>query len=308
MTTEVAPRTSALLPSDDFVRLCAFEAALDPGRALPAGTTIIGWGEISTVFVVDALPGRVLKRMAGFRAAEVAPYIAAVEGYCAALGARGVAVVDTLAVPVALPDRHPVVYLVQPALAAESIGHRVVRDGDDASVRALLDAVLGHVDAVLAHTGGERLGLDAQVSNWAWRDGRALYLDVSTPLMRAADGRECLDPAIALRSMPAPLAWGFERWALREILDRYYDPREVMKDVAANFSKEGRADRLPLALAAIAEHLHERVPSAREVRRYYRRDARMWRLFQLARRLDRFWQTRVRRRGYDYLLPGRVAR
>lgn len=297
-----------LLGGDDLARLTAFEAALDPGGALPAGTTVIGWGEISTVFVIDALPGRVLKRMAGFRAPEVAPYLAAVARYCAELVARGVAVVDTRAVPIALPARHPVVYLVQPALAADTIGDRVVRDGDDASIRALLDAVLGHVGAVLADRGGVRLGFDAQISNWAWREGRAHYLDVSTPLMRELDGRECLDPAIALRSMPAPLAWVFRRWALQEILDRYYQPREVMKDIAANFAKVRRVDRIPLALSAIAEHLPDEPPSAREIEHYYRRDARMWRVFQLARRVDRFWQTRLRRRPYDYLLPGRVAR
>ncbi len=34
----------------------------------------------------------------------------------------------------------------------------------------------------------------------------------------------------------------------------------------------------------------------------------MWALLLALRRLDRFWQLKVRRRAYPFLLPGRIER
>ena len=45
-----------------------------------------------------------------------------------------------------------------------------------------------------------------------------------------------------------------------------------------------------------------------EVRRYYRGDARTWAQLLRLRRADRFWQRKVRRRAYPFLLPGRIER
>ena len=51
--------------------LARFEAHLDPARPEAApGVSIIGYGEVSTVFALAELPGRVCKRMSGFRDAE----------------------------------------------------------------------------------------------------------------------------------------------------------------------------------------------------------------------------------------------
>jgi hypothetical protein len=45
-----------------------------------------------------------------------------------------------------------------------------------------------------------------------------------------------------------------------------------------------------------------------EVRRYYRSDARLWELMLRLRRADRWWQRRIRRRTYPFLLPGHIER
>jgi len=44
------------------------------------------------------------------------------------------------------------------------------------------------------------------------------------------------------------------------------------------------------------------------VRRYYRSDARLWELMLRLRRADRWWQRRIRRRTYPFLLPGHIER
>ena len=48
--------------------------------------------------------------------------------------------------------------------------------------------------------------------------------------------------------------------------------------------------------------------TADEVERYYRKDADLLALYLRLRRMDRLLRTRVLRRTYDYVLPGRVAR
>ena len=60
-------------------------------------------------------------------------------------------------------------------------------------------------------------------------------------------------------------------------------------------------------LAAANQHLDAPL-TGEEARRYYRRDAMMWALLQRLRRADRWWQRRIRRRRYPFLLPGRIER
>jgi hypothetical protein len=47
---------------------------------------------------------------------------------------------------------------------------------------------------------------------------------------------------------------------------------------------------------------------ADEVARDYASDARQWELLLRLRRADRWWQQRVRRREYPFLLPGPITR
>jgi hypothetical protein len=270
-----------------------FDASFDPDDP-ERHAKVIGCGEISVVLALPGADDVVIKRMVGFRRdAEIVAYREVVARYLALLKERGVDVVDTQLTPVGR-----VVYLTQPRLAGGTIGNAVLRDAPDGELRAFLRAVLTHVSAVLKP--GDA-GLDAQLSNWSWSGGKARLLDVSTPIL-AKDG---MDPAIVLRSMPAPLAWGFRLVALPSLLERYQKPRLVALDIAANFIKEGRADRIPLVLEEIAswgERLTEK-----DVRSYYRSDARLWTAFQAVRRAHRRWKRMFGGR-YEYVLPDRIQR
>jgi hypothetical protein len=94
---------------------------------------------------------------------------------------------------------------------------------------------------------------------------------------------------------------------LRGILDAYYSPRGVVRDLLANLVKEGRGDRLPGLVDAVARRVDPPL-TLDEVRRHYAQDARTWHLLQRLRLLDRAWQRGVRRRPYPFLLPGPVER
>ena len=316
------------LAADAAGRLEAFERTLDCRAPAARGDcAVLGFGEVSAALVLSALPNWVCKRMSGFSDAAMAErHAALIHDSVARIRASGVAVVDSVTIAVQLPGRRPVVYLVQPRLDAAGMGNAILQTGTDAEAVAALQRVL---DPVLRVWRGNReradgieVGLDAQLSNWHFgpggpEAGEGALLDVGTPFVRRADGAYLLDVEVFLSAVPAGLRAHYRRArAVEDYLADYFVPRRVALDVLGNYHKEGRPDRLPAALdcvnawlAAHADELEDALPlTAGEVADYYREDARQLELFLRLRRLDRFLQTRVLRRRYDFVLPGRVRR
>ena len=243
-----------------------FEAGLDlrhPERsAIPA--RVFGYGEISTVFTIDApgAAGWAFKRMPMFRdEAEAQAYEALYHAYVRALTERiglRVAVGDTVRVVDPVAGR-VVLYIVQERLSSDAIGHRAIHRLPPSEIMRLARAVLLQCRLVFdfnrEHRGVLELGLDGQLSNWAITacdpvagalppTVELVYLDTSTPLMRR-DGREQLDPELLLRSAPSFTLWLLRRAFLPEVMTRYYDFRRVAMDLVANFYKEGRPELVP---------------------------------------------------------------
>lgn len=78
-------------------------------------------------------------------------------------------------------------------------------------------------------------------------------------------------------------------------------------DLAANLHKEQLTQWIPAVLEAANRALDTPL-TADEVDRYYRSNARLWEVMLRLRRADRWWQRRVRRRAYPFLLPGPTRR
>jgi Family of unknown function (DUF6206) len=273
-------------------------------RADAAGLRVLGYGEISLVLGWPAdEPRWACKRLPPFPSADAADRYTGVFGrYLEEIGRRGIRVLETEIGRVALREGRVAVYCVQPVLSGDSLATAIVRR-DDGDVPALLGDI---VDSALAVV-DERVGLDAQLSNWAVCDGRLTYFDVTTPMLRADDGSSDLDTDVFLASLPWLLRGGVRRFVLPEILDRYHERRTVILDLAANLTKERLESWIPTVLEAAADRLESPL-TVDEVRRDYRSDARTWKLLQAVRRADRSWQRRVRRRQYPFLLPDRIDR
>jgi hypothetical protein len=277
-------------------------SALDAGDAgqLP----VMGYGEISVVLGHPAQdPDWVCKRLPPFPDADSADRFAAcVERYLVALADRGVDVLETEVRRVDRADGSVVMYCVQPVLPSATLAVNVARDAPDA-FPALAASVVAAVVAVVDHS----VGLDAQLSNWALVDGRLVYFDVTTPLMRDAAGASELDADVFLASLPWLLRAPVKRFVVPGIMARYHSPRTALLDLAANLVKERLDPLIPIVL----QHANLSVTpplTEEEVRRDYRSDARTWAALQQVRRLDRAWQRRVRRRPYPFLIPGRIQR
>jgi hypothetical protein len=326
MRASPAPGAAACeAPDDARAILERFETSLDPARPTASGAEIIGYGEVSTVFAVRDLPGRLCKRMAGFRdEAAARRYVAVVRRYLDLLQEAGVRVAPTDLLPLGVPGRRPVVYLLQPRLDPGRIGNQLLRSAADAVLLACLDRILAHVrDLARANrtrSDGRAVTVDAQLSNWSFEPegdgvGPPLLVDVGTPFMRL-HGVDEVGTELFLAAVP-PLVRAYYRRtrAVERYLDAFFDPRRLLVDLLGNFHKEGRPDRLPLAIDHVNRFFAERAADLGvrailrpDVDRYYANDASVLELFLRVRRLDRFVRRRLLRRPYAFILPGRIRR
>jgi hypothetical protein len=263
---------------------------------------VLGYGEISTVLrlTVDGRP-YACKRLPPFPESAIGPYREACTAYLVALGERGVRTASST-IEIVQTGGDPVIYCVQP-IENVLLVDRLRTAGSD-EVAALAHRLV----SVIAEAIDDRLGLDAQISNWALDpDGGFVYIDVTTPLIRDDAGDEMLDTDLFLASLPAFLRPVIRRFLLGEILGHYYDARAALLDLIGNLKKERLAGAITVFREA-ANRVVDPPITNKEIDRYYRNDAVMWEVLQQLRRTDRWWQRSVRRRSYPVLLPGKVDR
>jgi hypothetical protein len=270
--------------------------------------------------------------------ASVNTYMDLVDEYLTELRAAGVRVVPTEAIPVHRPDSPPVVYLVQPRMDSQTLGHRLLRTTDDAGLATVMSQVLNSVAQLSQHsegrTDGVEVAVDGQLSNWSFdaphpateaapthtspapseTSGQPVLIDVGTPFIRR-NGRHRLDARVVVAAAPPGIRALLLRFVADSYQDDYFVPRTVALDLLGNFHKEGAPDRISTGLdvandwLATAEIPGPRDPiTAKEVDDYYRQDARLLGIFMQARRADRAIRTKILRQDYDFLLPGRVRR
>lgn len=284
-------------------RLEALEHDVD--RALDGdegALEILGYGEVSSVLAVDRRVA--CKRLPPFSSRARADAFAAVFArYLEALGRAGVPTLPSELARFERGDGQHVVYCLQPIVDAAALAPRRLAAAGEAEAEAMFDELVARVTGAV----GPRLGIDGQLSNWVWLDGRATLLDVSTPFLRDEHGREALDTEIYIEALPWVMRGFVRRFLLGSLFEKYYDPRGVLLDLLGNLYKE-RLDRLVPALVRRANLGLARPITPDEPGRFYRADRRTWAMLQAARRADRAWQRRVRRRPYPYLLPGPIAR
>jgi hypothetical protein len=229
--------------------------------------------------------------MAAYRA-----YAAIVEEYLARLTAAGVAVVDTDVRSLERSGGSVVGYLIQPALDATLLGPQVLRAADPEVGHPLIPAVVG---SVLACTDG-RTGIDAQLTNWAWIDRRAVNMDVNTPFMWDDAGRTALDVEMFIAALPWVVR-ATQRRAVPKIIGRWKKPRWTLLDLAMNLYKDGLEAWIPQVLVAANPHLDEPIETG-ELEALYRKEASLWVMMHRLKRVDRWWQRHIRRRRYEFLV------
>ena len=300
--------------------LAQFEIGLNPQNLedSPISATIIGYGEISAIFQIADHPDVAFKRLPLFSDRTAAEkYVHQYHEYCRLLVEAGLSLPDHQTFIVQPPHRPTAVYIAQRKLPTERFGHQLINGLDGQQIQCLLENIVKEMDKIWRFNRSARptleLALDGQLSNWIWlehTDRQAMiYIDTSTPLFRKK-GVEQLDPELFLKSAPAFLRWVLRLFFLDDVINRYYDPRLVYTDLAANLYKEQHPALIPLAVKIINTMLCDNIKplTQEEVAKYYRQDRLIWTLFLAFRRLDRWLTTKVFGQRYEFILPGKIKR
>ncbi|MEW6077725.1 MAG: DUF6206 family protein [Thermodesulfobacteriota bacterium] len=300
--------------------LTRFEAGLDPQRiersTVPA--VMIGYGEISAIFHINGDTGTAYKRMPLFSSRQAAQAYAELhDEYCRLLRQAGLDIPDSDTAVVAVPRRPVVLYIAQRTLPSDCFCHRLINTLPADRIGDLLRRIIAQQELIRKFNQTVRphleIAVDGQLSNWAIDGdidtGRICFIDTSTPFIRR-QGRQQLDTALLLRSVPFLVRRLTKLFLADGVLDRYFDHRQNLIDLVANLFKEQRPDLIPAAISLMNESLPEAIRplTEKDVAAYYHQDRRIWDLFLVLRRIDRFMVTRIFRRRYEFILPGPIKR
>ncbi|THD67387.1 hypothetical protein E7Z59_06915 [Robertkochia marina] len=288
---------------------------------------VLGCGEISTVisFNVPGFKTYAFKRLPlFFSEKEARHYCGLYREYNQQLSLLGIETPESDAWYVKGHNGLFVAYLAQERLDERSIGNNLLHSRTDKEIQLLFKQVVQSMVKLWDHNRKypeQLLGLDSQISNWAIRDfdpEKPLYeqpglyfIDTSTPMLRIRS-EEQMNPLLFLQSAPKPLRWILKLFFLQEVMDRYYDFRLVAVDLLANLYKEQRPDLIPGLMNIVntkgKEFLEGKRITEKEVKQYYKNDKLIWKLFLALRRADRFINSRVLGRRYEFTLPGKIKR
>ncbi len=276
-------------------------AALATGD--PSRLPLLGHGEISLVLGWPPEDPRVAcKRLPPFRdAAAFGHYAAVVRRYIDELRAGGVRVVETDLHHLVRRDGRVVGFHVQPVLPARTLGLTILRDGDASHGHPIVPAVA----EVVVRVTHPRLGVDSQLSNWAWLDGEPWQLDLTTPFLLDERRRPAFDLTPFLAVLPAPVRPLVQR-EMSTLIRRWTTARGALLDMTASLLKE----RLDAWVDPVLAEVNARVapPISRdEAARVYAGDRRLWPLLFRLERANRWWQQNVRRRPFEFLVPERTT-
>ncbi len=324
--------------SGEFEILQLLEKSLDTNNPEKGEVPIklLGFGEISLVFEIltEKTKNFAFKRLPIFDSKEqVEKHIAGYIEYNRLLN-------DDLHIEVPPSDAAWVyaskkkkkisLYCIQDKISQpDSIGNKIIHKVGIEDVKNFILLILRESKKVWQFNKeniakGKQIGLDGQISNWAvidydvdnphvTMDSKLIYIDTSTPMYRI-NGEDAMEGELFLKSAPSFMRWILKLFFLDEVLDRYYDWREVIIDIIANFHKEQLSEMIPDLLKVVndffeseAKEFNIKPITQKEIDKYYKNDKMIWVLFQNFRRFDRFLK-KIFGKKYDFYLPSKIKR
>lgn len=263
-----------------------------------SGLDLRGYGVTSVVVAAPlGAPTVACKRVPPFRdRATYDRYREVVLRNIAELRAAGVDVVDT-EVRLTDDDGRLVAFIVQPLLAPDTLGEAVLKAAEPSSTHPLVVAIVDHAVGVTS----DRLGLDAQVGNWAVVDGRVVYVDVTTPFLVDEEGDLAMDLDVFLQAGP-PAVRPIYRRELPKSMKRWLDPRHSLLDLLGNLYKLDLDDWVEPIIEATTGRV-DPPPTVAEAREYYDGEVRTWTMLHRVLRGYDWWQRRVRRTTPNGFIP-----
>jgi len=299
--------------SIDIAHIQSFETGLNPQypekSEIPA--TIVGYGEISSIFKIKPYNDWVFKRLPLFnKKDEAAQYIKKYNDYVSYLKEAGITLPKDDAFVVS--SKKVVVYVAQEALNKTDLCQNKLHALPQEDALKMIQNIFIEIKKIADFNKNNKeidLSIDGQISNWALVGKDLVYFDTSTPLFKIKNVEQ-MDPELLLNSTPRAMRWLIRRFFLQEVMDRYYDLRLIFIDLIANLYKEKKTvlidDSIQLANALLGQN--NDLITRKEIDKYYQNDKFIWQLFLALRRLDRWLTNRIFRKQYEFILPGKIER
>ena len=300
--------------------LYRFEEQLDPtnleGSEVPA--EIIDFGEISVIFRLENQPDVVYKRMPIFdNLSSAEAYSVMYFDYCRYLAKAGLTLPESDTCIIEVPGRPVVLFIAQEKIPGDRLCHKLIHTLNTEKSREMIESVISETNKVWKFNDASgpfvELAIDGQLSNWGYVEDDSgsvmYYIDTSTPLLRLNE-EEQQNPELLLQSAPGFLRWIIRLFFLDDVMNRYYVPKLVFTDLAANLFKEQKPELIPDAIDVINRYLPggEAGITLEEVEKYYKEDKLIWSLFLAFRKIDRWIKTTLLRKRYEFILPGNIKR
>lgn len=263
------------------------------------GIEIIGAGAISCVI---GLGDHALKRLPPVaERARLEAYGELLEAYLSELRIAGVPVAETEWGMVTTPDAFHA-YIVQERVPGDTLLPKVIlRSSEDEAV-ALLSQVLDCVDACV----GAGIGIDPQLSNWSVREGRPLLLDVTTPMLRDAEGRDLLDTELFVAMLPVVMRGLVRRFLIEELLDKNFEKRGILLDLIGNIVNYDLGHLTGAFLPIVNARLDKPI-EMKELKSYRRAERWTWAAIGHALKIEQAWKRRFVKDPSLHLLPSEFA-
>ena len=300
----------------DINILIEFELGLNPVSLedSPIKADLLGYGEISAIFKLENIPCA-LKRLPIFNSsAQAEEYLKLHDEYCEHLIKAGINLPTWKGYVVEVPNRPVSLYIAQEILLGEDFVHNAIGNDKKKDLEIIeksiteIEKVWKYNKTVGADTEIE-IAIDGQLSNWSILDDTLLYIDTSTPLLRR-EGKEQMNPDLILQSAPGFLRWILKLFFVDDVLNRYYIPSQVYTDLVANLHKEQQPSLIPESVIIANKYLKDENDrlTEKKIEKYYKEDKLIWTLFLAFRRFDRFLTTKILRKRYEFILPGKIKR
>lgn len=289
------------LPEISDVELLALEETIRSAQRARSldGLTVLGFGEVSIAlgWPVDE-PRFVAKRLIPVDdAADLDGPLGAIDEFVDGLRASGGKVLPHATRRVRRDDGRHVGYVVQPLVRRGELAETVLTSEPPEAFHPLLVAVRDFV----VRCADDHLILDAQIPNFAWRDGEIWLLDITSPARFDADGQlDYPNLPLANQLVPAPLRPALGK-ASADIFRLYRGHHGALTQVVVFLHRIGAEAWVEPAIATFNEALDEPI-ELNEVRARWERNVKEFPRVKKLLMVQRAWQEKVRRRPYEYLI------
>ncbi len=262
---------------------------------------VLGLGELGlAIGWPTESPRAVFKRQAAGPRAAVEKDAKRTRRYQAALEERGARVLPTDLRALDAPDGRAVPYLIQPLVPAEDLAENIIASAPVQPDHPVLVAIRDTVIDVVSDEPELGLSIDAQITNFAVDADGVVLLDFTPPLIWDQTSGPFYDIGTYLEAIPLPLRPTALKLT-RRAGDRYRTARDTLRMTAVYLKRIDQERWVDSAIATFNDRLDEPIRRHRVDETYEEMIKDLPMIKRLAR-IQRAWQTRVRRRRYEFFI------